>query len=108
MDDNFDHDELKEWPVAAKDMRDNFCESFTGFVPIDFGKLCGFTNRTGSKKYLVVHPLWDVRNSTNLLAKAKARAGGEFDGYLDTFNLLRRPAQCKAWLEQEVNTNGTE
>ncbi|MBW4496740.1 MAG: DEAD/DEAH box helicase [Oscillatoria princeps RMCB-10] len=77
---------------AAK-LRDTFCESFSSCSPREFGTLPGF--EVGSKKVLIVHPLWNRENPTGLLADALAtvEAGVQIK-YLDTFNVLRRPSWC--------------
>jgi len=106
LDGNFNSTELKDWLKTAQKLRDNFCKSFD-FQPWNGGLLPGFVDRA-ARKYLVVHPLWDIYNSTGILADAQAEAGNSIFGYLDTFNLLRRPGKLKIWLEEQVIRDESE
>ena len=104
LDGNFTSPELDGWLKTSQLLRDDFCKSF-GFKTQNFGQLPGFVDGA-SRKYLIVHPLWNTRNSSGILADARAESGDSITGYIDTFNLLRRPGKCKSWLQQQVIENG--
>jgi len=99
LDGNFKSPELTGWIESARKLRNNFASCF-GYQTIEWNQLPGFIVDT--KKFLVVHPLWDTHNPTGILAKAIADAGGKIDGYQDTFNLLRRPGKCRMWVLEET------
>lgn len=96
---SFIQPELRNWPEVASVLRDSFISLFEGYQATTWGQLPGF--KAGSKCFLIVHPLWDTYNPDGILAEAVADAGGE-TGYIDTFNLLRRPGWCHQKLA-EVN-----
>lgn len=106
LDGNFAAPELKGWLEVTRKLRDDFCRSFD-FEPLDLGLLYGFTDGA-SRKYLIAHPLWDTRNSGGILADARVAAGDEIAGYVDSFNLLRRPGWLKFWLWNQVAENERE
>jgi len=92
LDGIFDSPELKDWLELAKILRNHFISDFK-YKEAEWGQLHGFT--AGSKKFIIIHPLWDKGRPDGILAEAIAEAGGEVDGYIDTFNLLRRPGWCR-------------
>lgn len=92
LDGKFDSPELSGWLPLAEKTRDLFIKYF-GYAPARFGMLPGFiANR---RRFIVIHPLWDTNVPTGVLARAIAEAGGTPDGYINTFNLLRRPGWCR-------------
>jgi len=93
LDGNFDSPELKEWPETAERLLDNFISNFPDYRAEKWGLLPGFI--AGSRKFILVHPLWDTSNPSGILADAIEYAGGDVDGFIDTFNLLRRPPWCR-------------
>jgi DEAD/DEAH box helicase domain-containing protein len=89
LDGAFDLPDLEGWQDFAKQRRDSFCDSFGDCQPVDFGPLPGF--EVGGMQVIVVHPLWDTRNPSGLLAAALAACKpGITVKLVDTFNLLRR------------------
>ena len=91
LDGNFNLPELKDWPQMAVLVRDRFA-SFFGYQPVNFGQLPGFV--AGQRHFVVVHPLWDTFNPTGILAMAAATCNTDLET-IDTFNLLRRPSDCR-------------
>ena len=91
LDNDFSSPELSGWVAAAGRLRDSFIKFF-GYNPATWAGIPGFI--AGSKRYIVIHPLWDASRATGLLAQAVAEAGGSAEGFIDTFNLLRRPGWC--------------
>jgi predicted Zn-ribbon and HTH transcriptional regulator len=91
LDGDFSAPELDGWPATAVNLRDSFTKCF-GYENAEWDGIPGFI--AGNKKFIIVHPLWDKRRATGKFAEAVAGAGGEADGYIDTFNLLRRPGWC--------------
>lgn len=92
LDEKFDSPELSDWLTLAEKTMDQFVKYF-GYTPARFGMLPGFiANR---RRFIVTHPLWDTSVPTGILARAIAEAGGMPDGYINTFNLLRRPGWCR-------------
>ena len=89
LDNVFQLPELIGWPDEAKKLRDQFASAF-GYVTHDWGNVPGFS--AGGRHYLVVHPLWDTHFKTGILLQAALAAGSEDIGFVDTFNLARRPA----------------
>ena len=89
LDDVFQLPELIGWPDEAKKLRNQFASAF-GYVSHDWGNVPGFS--AGGRHYLVVHPLWDTHFKTGILLQATLAAGSEDIGFVDTFNLARRPA----------------
>jgi hypothetical protein len=92
LDGNFSSTELSSWLGLAEKTRNQFIGYF-GYKPVQYGLLPGFI--ASKRKYLVVHPLWDISVPTGVFAEAIAEAGGTLDGYVNTFNLLRRPGWCR-------------
>lgn len=87
--------ELEGWLETATKLRDDFISYFSGYVPYVWGGIPGF--KAGKRSYLIAHPLWDTRNPQGILAKAAAQSEidtGIEPGFIDTFNLLRRPGWC--------------
>lgn len=97
LDGNFTSPELEGWVETAQKLRDSFISYFRNYTPETWGRLPGFSTRAGSnvRRFIIVHPLWNTRNPAGILAEAVAAAGGHVDGYIDTFNLLRRPGWCR-------------
>ena len=100
LDNDFSTPELEGWQETAATLRDNFIAYFDDYQPQTWTVVPGFT--AGDRRVLIVHPLWDTANPSGLLADAIAAAGGEVFGFLDTFNLLRRPAKCRSILVEGV------
>ena len=92
LDGNFNSPELEGWIETAIKLRDSFI-SYFGYQPMMWGVLPGFI--AGSRRFIVVHPLWNCNSLSGILAEATAAAGGRVDDYIDTFNLLRRPGWCR-------------
>ena len=92
---DFSGSELSDWLETAARLRDSFI-SYFNYQPVIWGSLPGFT--AGGRRFLVVHPLWNTHNPGGILADAIVAAGGDIDGYIDTFNLLRRPGSCRTML----------
>ena len=88
LDGAFDLPDLEDWQDFARQRRNSFCDSFGDCQPADFGPLPGF--EVGGMQVIVVHPLWDTRNPSGLLASALAATTPGTVKTLDTFNLLRR------------------
>ncbi len=95
LDNDFSQTELRGWLEGAVKLRDDFIAYF-GYVPQTWGRLPGFI--AGTRRYLVVHPLWDTVNPTGILRDAVTAAGERDIRFMDTFNLLRRPG----WLRQHI------
>jgi hypothetical protein len=95
LDNNFNTPELSRWLESATILRDNFSEFF-GYQPETFGILPGFSSN--ERRFLVVHPLWDLNTPGDVLNQAKAEADDRIVGYVNTYNLLRRPGWCHARL----------
>lgn len=95
LDGDFSKPELENWLGLASELRDKVVSLF-GYRPTNWGGLPGF--EAGSRRVVIVHPLWSTRNPLGILADAVVEAGGE-TRYLDTFNLLRRPGWCHTTLE---------
>jgi len=91
LDGQFGTPELDGWMETASKLRNSFVRCFN-YQPVQWAGIPGFT--AGSRKFIVVHPLWDAWRASGKLAEAIAEAGGDVDGYIDTFNLLRRPGWC--------------
>jgi DEAD/DEAH box helicase domain-containing protein len=93
LDGRFDSPELSQWPSAATDLRDSFCQTFNSCSPKQFGSLPGFT--IGGRSVIVVHPLWDVSAPRRLLAEAVAATDSNtVPNYIDTFNMQRRMSRA--------------
>ena len=99
LDDNFDIPELYGWLETAAKLRDSFTRFF-GYRNIEWEDVPGFI--AGNNKFIITHPMWDKQRPSGKLARAIAQAGGQVDGYIDTFNLLRRPGWCH---EHGMNNN---
>jgi len=91
LDGNFGTPELDGWMETASRLRDSFAKCFD-YTPVQWAEIPGFI--AGSRKFIIIHPLWDAWRASGKLAEAIAEAGGDIDGYIDTFNLLRRPGWC--------------
>ncbi len=88
LDNNFAQTELRGWMENAVKVRDDFI-SYFGYTPQTWGRLPGFI--AGTRRYLVVHPLWDTAGSNGILKEAITASGDKNIRFMDTFNLLRRP-----------------
>lgn len=93
LDGDFSSPELTGWLNTALTVRDNFLSYFR-YQPETWGILPGFT--AGGDRYIVIHPLWDNNRPEGILRDAVSAAGGNIAGFLDTFNLLRRPGWYRA------------
>ncbi len=100
LDGDFEAPELHGWPDSAGILRDSLVAHFNDYKPETWADVPGFT--VGQRRILVVHPLWDTRRPAGLLADAIVAAGGDVFRYIDTFNLLRRPAYCRSLLAKAV------
>lgn len=99
LDGCFSYPEISQWKIEAFKARDSFIENFSGSEPTERGGLPGL--KYGDREFLVVHPYWDTQNYRGILAEAVADAGGHFDGFVDTFNLTRRPG----WAKRELDSS---
>ncbi len=97
LDGNFNTPELEGWVEMAQKLRDSFISYFRDYTAETWGRLPGFMTRSGLhvRRFIIVYPLWNTHNPSGILAEAIAAAGGHVDGYIDTFNLLRRPGWCR-------------
>lgn len=100
LDGDFSAPELQGWQETATALRDSFIAYFDDLTAGTWAGIPGFS--ADGRIVLVVHPLWDTYNPTGLLADAVAEAGGDVYDYMDTFNLLRRPAKCYEFLTEEA------
>ena len=101
LDGRFTTPELDDWPAFANKACRSFASQFIDYRPRTWGRLPGF--EAGNWRVIIVHPLWDTRNSRGILAEAVAAAGGpSVVRYIDTFNLHRRPGWCHSKLEEEI------
>lgn len=91
LDGDFSSPELEGWIEMATQLRNVFIELFN-YQPTQWAGLPGFI--AGGRRFIVIHPLWDTTRISGLLASSVAEAGGNVDGFIDTFNLLRRPGWC--------------
>ena len=90
-DNDFSSDELRDWQQKSRKLRDSFCHNFRGYYEErDYDKLCGFYHKKKKVDVLVIHPFWNEKASTGLLADAKEISPDA--KCVDTFNLLRRPS----------------
>lgn len=101
LNNEFNSPELRNWQETASQLRDNFTDYFSDFEPHTWAGIPGFT--AGNNIILVIHPFWDSYNPLGILADAVTEAGGNVDRYIDTFNLLRRPAKCYEFLTEGGN-----
>ena len=95
-DNDFSAHELHGWLDGARSMRDVFCSNFPVYKARAYGKLFGFHHNKKGIDVIVVHPFWNEKAATGLLAEAKKIAPNA--KYVDTFNLLRRPS----WVHQNI------
>jgi len=91
LDGDFSAPELSGWLETAESLRNSFIKYFN-YSSVSWAGIPGFI--AGTNKYIIIHPLWDASRATGVFAEAIAEAGGTVDGFLDTFNLLRRPGWC--------------
>lgn len=92
LDGDFRTPELEDWINTATVLRDRIV-SYFNYDPTSWGLLPGFV--AGSKRVIIVHPLWKADNPIGILADAYAEAyAGQEPYFMDTFNLLRRPGWC--------------
>ena len=99
LDGDFSSPELDGWQRLATVLTDNFVASFGDYHRKTWKGIPGFV--AGDRKILTVHPMWDTHDAHGLLAEAIAEAGTEDCCFIDTFNLLRRPTRCRAFLIQD-------
>lgn len=95
LDSNFSSPELEGWLGTAEQLRNDFV-SYFGYAPHTWGQLPGFM--AGSRRFLVIHPLWDPANPTGILLEAITATRDRNVRFMDTFNLLRRPG----WYRQNM------
>ena len=98
LDGQFTTPELDGWLDFAATEANKFASKFN-YQSRAWGHLPGF--EAGTRKILIVHPLWDTWNPQGILAESIALAGADQVQFLDTFNLLRRPGWCRMDLERE-------
>ncbi len=91
LDGAFETPDLSGWIERARRLRDAFCSAFRCDAS-DFGPLPGAW--VGGSPLLIIHPLWDARRPTGILADAAAAVPGGAPPirYRDSFNLQRRPS----------------
>lgn len=110
LDDDFSSPELFDWRQIAGDVSDRFAEMFR-YERETWSGIPGVSSRNGSRKVVVVHPLWETEGDRGTLlqsAIAEIVESGTSQNnifYLDTFDLLRRPSWCKRALEGRVSIN---
>ena len=99
LDGDFSHPELVGWTETATKARNSFTESFSSSFPTTRGGLPGI--KVGNREYIVIHPFWNTFHPIGLLADAIADAGGDeaIAGYINTFDLIRRPG----WTKMSLN-----
>lgn len=90
LDGGFNHVELAGWPDSAEQLALNFTTNFPNLTLQQFGSLPGFT--IGASEFIVAHPLWDIDNPQGILKDAVKATDSGSPLFVDTFNLLRRPA----------------
>ena len=98
LDGIFESPELVGWPALAEQLRNTFCAAFP-VQPITLGALPAF--QAGDVSAIVVHPIWDTRAPSGILAESRAVVRTTNVTYVDTFNLLRR----QSWVYQQLLTN---
>lgn len=95
LDGNFGTPELDGWPDAARLLAErNLGALFPGNEVVNFGPVSGI--RTGGRVILIKHPFWSRTSRGGVFAQAIAACGDANPASIDTFNLLRRPAWCRA------------
>ncbi len=90
LDGDFSFPDLEDWLNTAHNLRDKFISMFN-YQSVEFGRLPGFI--AGTKPFIVTHPFWDTFNPRGILAESIAEIDMD-PGFIDTFNLLRRPGWC--------------
>jgi DEAD/DEAH box helicase domain-containing protein len=94
---DFSSPDLDGWMANASLLRDTFCQSFSTCSKKDFGELPGL--EVGSKQVIIVHPLWNQKEVSGILAEACSYLDpGKQVQYVDTFNVLRR----SSWVYQQL------
>jgi DEAD/DEAH box helicase domain-containing protein len=94
---DFSSPDLDRWLANASLLRDTFCQSFSACFEKDFGELPGL--EVGSKQVIMVHPLWNQKDVSGILADACSYLDpGKQVQFVDTFNLLRR----SSWVYQQL------
>lgn len=104
LDGDFSSPELLEWPLLARQVCDNFADTFN-YSAETWAGLPGISR--GDRRIIIVHPLWDTENPIRAVERAMVEARGSFENtfFLDTFDLLRRPSWCKKELEDRLLSN---
>ena len=93
LDKNFNYRYLSNWLDMAKALQEEFCSYFSGCESREYGALRGFV--VGELNVIIIHPLWDTRSPSGLLAETIAGfKQGEKYICLDTFNMQRRPSRA--------------
>lgn len=100
LDGEFQTPELSGWLESAFKARDVFVQSFNGYSKIKLGILPGIT--AGNKTFVLVHPYWDFRRPTGILAEAIADAKNGVNAPMNTFDLIRRPGWYRMYLSRQV------
>ena len=108
-DGNFDKPELEGWAEFGADIADRLRVNLK--VPMETILMPNGVNvpllRGREKRYLVIHPFWDIHAPgedtwlANLVAKAQEIAGDDGVSFIDTFNLHRRMGWCYANILQQ-------
>jgi Lhr-like helicase len=97
IDNNFRLPELSGWLDFARELRANFCQSFEGCRPMEFGPLPGWT--VAGRNVILIHPLWSTKRPSGILAESLSTLSPDDEVHLvDTFNLHRR----MSWIYQRL------
>jgi DEAD/DEAH box helicase domain-containing protein len=98
LDGNWTAASLKDWSDNAKQLRDLVCSAFPQeATPLGESKLHGFRSSSSGHNYLISHPLWSNRQSSqSLVAQACVALGIEpaQTRLINSFDLARRMAWC--------------
>lgn len=97
IDGHFGLPELSGWHDFARELRSNFCKSFEGCHPKEFGPLPGWT--VAGRNIILIHPLWNTKRPSGILAEALSRLSPDDEvRFVDSFNLHRR----MSWIYQRL------
>lgn len=110
-DGNFDgYTELQNWPNIARSLAIEFAESF-GFQLDERFQVPVLVNRVSTIFIIVIHPLWkknpdempeDLWLATAIREIVIAAPDSSWVGFIDTFNLRRRPGWCYEKLTSQI------
>lgn len=96
---DFSSPELQGWLEFAEAEGRRYAEGFNCEFKDD-GPLPWL--QIDGKAIIIVHPLWDTRHPVGILAEAIVNCGDSNPGFIDTFNLLRRPSWCHMMIKEEA------